>query len=88
MKRMLIALIAGGVVGLTPCYLSSGELGGGRVASDGPYSYEAWSGLVDGPHLRFNNDTREWEMSKDEPNPPTRTTERQDSPDRRGPRGE
>ena len=63
MKRMLIALIAGGVVGVTPCGSFSGE--SGRVVEpwDGPYSYGAWSGLVDGPHLQFNNDTREWEMS-------------------------
>ena len=63
MKRMLVALIAGGVVGLVPCCLSSGELGSEKEPWDGPYSYEAWSGLVDGPHLQFNNDTREWEMS-------------------------
>lgn len=64
-KRVVLAiasmwLVVGGVLGYA--LVSLGGEGGERW--DGPYSYGAWSGLIDGPHLQFNNDTREWEMSE------------------------
>ena len=65
-KAMLVTgsawLVVGGVLGYA--LASLGGEGGCKPVEDGPYSYGAWSGLVDGPHLRFNNDTREWEMSE------------------------